>query len=222
MSGANWERSSALTPLKHDLLIALFRHTRDFFLTGGSALGIFYLDHRRSYDLDLFSVEDVDWHRLSNDIAVIGKEIGADIRQITASVTFRRYIAERAGEKETIDFVRELAPQICPVKNEFGEIRVDTLEEIAVNKWCALLGRSEIKDLVDLYFLSQRLDVWALFDRAHEKEGGVEPSILSHLVSQIPIAEIPDYLIAPLTIEALSDFVARIRQFLDQKSFPET
>ena len=32
----------------------------------------------------------------------------------------------------------------------FGAVRVDTLREIAANKICTLLSRSEIKDLVDL------------------------------------------------------------------------
>ena len=53
----SWESSKALTPLKRAFLDAFFAENRSFFLTGGSALGIFYLDHRRSYDLDLFTTE---------------------------------------------------------------------------------------------------------------------------------------------------------------------
>lgn len=39
---------------------------------------------------------------------------------------------------------------IDPEKTAFGAVRVDTLREIAANKICTLLSRSEIKDLVDL------------------------------------------------------------------------
>ena len=42
----NWEKSKALTPLKRDFLKAFFEREHRFFLTGGSALGIFYLQHR--------------------------------------------------------------------------------------------------------------------------------------------------------------------------------
>ena len=49
----NWEESKALTPLKRDFLKGFFDRGQSFFLTGGSALGIFYLQHRLSYDLDL-------------------------------------------------------------------------------------------------------------------------------------------------------------------------
>lgn len=55
----NWEDSNACTPLKRDFLRLWFAQEQRFFLTGGSALGLFYLDHRRSYDLDLFTSDEV-------------------------------------------------------------------------------------------------------------------------------------------------------------------
>ena len=63
----NWEESKALTPLKRDFRVAFFEHGSSFFLTGGSALGLFYLDHRLSFDLDFFTTDDaLDWHLLDN------------------------------------------------------------------------------------------------------------------------------------------------------------
>lgn len=50
----SWEESRATTSLKRDFLEAWFAEDQRFFLTGGSALGMFYLDHRLSYDLDEF------------------------------------------------------------------------------------------------------------------------------------------------------------------------
>jgi hypothetical protein len=57
----SWENSNAITPLKRDFLKSFFAREKRFFLTGGSALGLFYLDHRYSYDVDLFSEERPDW-----------------------------------------------------------------------------------------------------------------------------------------------------------------
>ena len=54
----NWEKSKSLTPLKKDFLKSFFNKNQDFYLTGGSALSIFYFDHRFSYDLDLFTDKD--------------------------------------------------------------------------------------------------------------------------------------------------------------------
>jgi hypothetical protein len=42
--------------------------------------------------------------------------------------------------------------------------------EITVNKWCALYGRSEIKDIIDLYFLQQTVDIWNAYDKVFIKE----------------------------------------------------
>ena len=53
----NWEESKALTPLKRDFLRQFAGRNQAFYLTGGSALGIFYLEHRLSYDLDFFSLD---------------------------------------------------------------------------------------------------------------------------------------------------------------------
>ena len=53
----SWEDSKACTALKRDFLRSWFARERRYFLTGGSALGLFYLDHRRFYDLDLNFLE---------------------------------------------------------------------------------------------------------------------------------------------------------------------
>jgi hypothetical protein len=56
----NWEDSKACTPLKRDVLNAWFAKDSRYFLTGGSALGLFYLHHRKSYDLDLFTTVEIN------------------------------------------------------------------------------------------------------------------------------------------------------------------
>jgi len=74
----NWEDSNACTPLKRDFLHAWFAEERRFFLTGGSALGLFYLDHRRSYDLDFFTSDEVGAKEVQNLVHRIATRIGAD------------------------------------------------------------------------------------------------------------------------------------------------
>ena len=48
---------SKLSALQRDVLLAFFEREQRFFLTGGSALGGFYLLHRYSDDLDLFTTD---------------------------------------------------------------------------------------------------------------------------------------------------------------------
>jgi predicted nucleotidyltransferase component of viral defense system len=128
------------------------------FLSGGSALGIFYLSHRRSYDLDLFTTdpEPVGWQTLTNQLLRISGTIGANIRSLTASPDLHRFELTRDSDREILDFVIERVPQLDSRKEAFGDIRVDTLREIIANKLCTLVGRTELKDLIDLYFLEKR------------------------------------------------------------------
>ena len=48
-----------LSPLQHDRLTAFFAREDRFFLSGGAALAGFYLRHRETHDLDLFTLNDV-------------------------------------------------------------------------------------------------------------------------------------------------------------------
>ena len=55
---------------------------------------------------------------------------------------------------------------------------MDTLREIGVNKICTLIGRCELKDLVDVFFLSKRgFTVRDHFAEARQKEGGLDKRI---------------------------------------------
>jgi hypothetical protein len=136
-----WENSRALTALKRDFLDSFFQKDQTFYLTGGSALGIFYLDHRLSYDLDFFTDRAADWHLVHNLVLATVREIGAQCESITSSPLFRRYRVNRGDQHEIVDLVVEHVPQIDPRKEQFGQIRVDTLREIAVNKVCTLISR---------------------------------------------------------------------------------
>lgn len=218
----NWENSKALTPLKRDFLLAFFRERQDFFLTGGSALGIFYLDHRMSYDLDLFTRSSIEWLPLEKLLESIAEEIGAGLTPLSRSPKFHRYELVRRVEKEIVDFVVENVPQLFEKKNSFGPILVDTLEEIGINKICTLLGRGEIKDVIDLYFLAREgFDVVARLPDASRKEGGIDPGMIAFLLSGIRIASLPDYLLRKVSVEELNAFVVRLQTELAALSFPE-
>jgi hypothetical protein len=50
--------ATILTPIQSNFLIEFFHLTQEFYLTGGTALSAFYLQHRFSEDLDLFTQDD--------------------------------------------------------------------------------------------------------------------------------------------------------------------
>jgi len=218
----SWEESRALTPLKREFLKAFFERSDAFFLTGGSALGVFYLQHRLSFDLDFFTTDgNLNWHVLDNEVHAIARSMATGCASVTTSPSFRRYELTRAAEREILDFVIEYAPQVDSQKERIGKLRVDTLREIMVNKICTLIGRCEVKDVVDLYFLEKRgFRVADHFETAKQKEGGLDPAMLSFILARMPIERVPDYVLEPLEIEDLRAFVDSLRQLFADMAYP--
>ncbi len=82
-------------------------------------MGLFYLDHRRSYDLDLFTSEDVDGREIQNLVQRIADQIGAECSAIRTTPDFHRFKLTRAEEREIIDAVVDRAPQLDVEKANF-------------------------------------------------------------------------------------------------------
>jgi hypothetical protein len=66
---------------------------------------------------------------------------------------------------------------------------VDSLREIASNKLDALLGRAEIRDLVDLWhILGAGVELDQAMRDAERKDAGADPATLAWVLDQITIA----------------------------------
>lgn len=180
---------SSLDKFQREFLDGFFRREDRFFLTGGAALAGFYLGHRPTQDLDLFTTED----RLVQGAAALGalaRDLGASVEAIQTSPDFRRYLLRRGQEALVVDLVHDAAPQLFSEKQVIGGIRVDRPEEILANKLCALLSRSEIRDLVDLRALELAgYSVERNLGAASRKDGGLTPGQLGWVLSQLQIGE---------------------------------
>lgn len=219
----NWAESKASTPLKRDFLRAWFAQEQRFFLTGGSALGLFYLDHRRSYDLDLFSSEVVEAKEVQNLAQLVADKIGAECTALRSAPDFHRFRITRGEEREIVDVVVDRAPQLDPQKPTIDGIRVDTLREILANKLTTILSRTEIKDVIDLYFLEKAgHDLLAAIPDARAKDGGWEPAVVSMLLDGLRITELPAWLIQSLTLEEVRAFIERLRLAIAARALPES
>ena len=218
----SWENSRAATPLKRDFLKVFFAHEKRFFLTGGSALGLFYLEHRFSYDLDLFSGDRVDWLEVYGVVRLCAGSIGAGLDIVRDAPTFRRYRLSRGADVELVDLVMDLAAQVDAEKPWIEGIRVDTLHEIMLNKIATLVGRCDLKDIVDLFFLEKRgFRIERDFDEARQKDGGLDPAMISLLLDSVRIAELPDYMIGPLTLAELQAFVDGLKRRMAILAYPD-
>jgi hypothetical protein len=184
--------ASLLTPLQQQVLEAFFRREQRFFLSGGAALAGFHLAHRRTHDLDLFTTADVieDGEQA---LALTADELGATVEKIQTTPAFRRRIVRRGEEAVVIDLIHERVPQGPQPKERIGNIRVDPPQEILANKVCALLSRSELRDLVDVYALERAgLRVEDALPLAEKKDAGLTPAQLAWVLSQIDLASLPE------------------------------
>lgn len=78
-----------------------------------------------------------------------------------------------------------------------------------------------MKDLIDFYFLVQNgFDIKGNIENAKQKDGGVEPAIISYLLSGLVISEPPDYMIKQVSMEELEKFISNLKSLMADISFP--
>jgi len=145
-----------------------------FYLAGGTALSLFYFQHRESYDLDFFTkefsrekIEKIMAH-LYNVMGLKMKLEGEEQRKDRAQM-LRYSLAIDKSHSLKIDFIEDVYKLIKPFKTVNG-VWVLSIEDIYLRKIFAVCGsremvdsagrkmfvggRQEAKDFFDLYFLS--------------------------------------------------------------------
>lgn len=215
---------SRLTTLQKDLLAAFFEREQQFVLTGGGALSGFYFGHRDTEDLDLFGVPGLDLEDAARALEVAALACNATLKPLRTYPDFRRLVATRGDERCIVDLVIDRTPRVDSKQATFGTIRVDTLREIAANKICTLLSRSEIKDLVDLHALvNAGIDLDQAFADAQKKDGSADPATLAWVLDQISIgvdAALPGGFEPSQIVAFRDEFTTRLRAMAFEKTRP--
>ena len=182
---------SRLTPAQVEILHALAGMTPAWRLAGGAALAGFHTRHRGTRDLDLF------WP--GKDLAQLDAEI---LRRVAAAgfigqilqrdPAFCRLRVARGPDVVVVDLVADPVPTVAaPAEHALGDARilVDAPHEILVTKLCALLSRSELRDLEDVRaLLDAGGDLSRALADAPRKEAGFSPVTLAWVLEQLPIA----------------------------------
>ncbi len=156
-----------------------------FYLTGGTALGRFYLEHRFSEDLDFFTNSN---SRYSEYISVLKKKIGEQFFvNLDASLfteDFTRFFIVEDDLSLKIELVNDVEyysgePAIFP----FGLL--DTPLNILANKLTAIVGRDEPKDVFDIVHIAQNYSfAWPeIFSHSKQKSVINEIDVEKRMVS---------------------------------------
>jgi len=184
-----------------------------FYLTGGTALGRFYLNHRFSEDLDFFMNKSDTFHALIKNIEIVlVKQFSLLKDQSIIYEDFIRFYIEDVEGVLKVEFVNDIAYR-CGVPNTYKYGFIDTPLNILTNKLTALVSRDEPKDIFDVCVLSQnyRFNWMEVFGEAKNKaiinEIDVEQRIKSFPVNLFQKA---DWHILPVDIDLLGSAIDTI------------
>ncbi|MBI1745382.1 MAG: nucleotidyl transferase AbiEii/AbiGii toxin family protein [Acidobacteria bacterium] len=223
-----------LTDLQSKVLMALFDRgfgDEGYFLSGGTALSEFYLQHRYSDDLDFFTRKpdplDKDFRKVQEILASVGLTID---EQPETDADFGRFFVYPEGQIENqlkLEFIKDVAAQMDePQTHE--RIVMDSFEDIAVNKICAIYGREppDLKDYCDLFFIlkESRYTLDYLIGRAREKDAvfdGEDGTLVfaTNLHRVQKLRKLPR-MIKPLGLEELRTFLVPMAEELIQRLRP--
>ncbi len=165
-----------LTPGQRAILEVLGRlpDIQHFYLTGGTALAGFYLGHRLSFDLDLFTPQEDLVQPFSLAVERRIQERGWHVRVTRRFSTFVEMVVSVAGEEVRLDFALDTPVRLAPTQSSTYGVPINSLEDLQAEKTLAYYGRTEMRDAVDLYFLLQIAPPEILFQRAARKDAGFD------------------------------------------------
>jgi hypothetical protein len=164
-----------ITDLQREILL-IFSTIPDsdmFYLTGGTALTEFYLAHRKSFDLDIFTTEKALVIPFSHVFEDEIKKV-FQIKVIRRLETFVEFEVSGKDEKTRVQIAIDSPFRFeNPVDSDIG-IKVNDYTDLIVDKLLAFFGRAEPRDAVDLFFILKDEDFWKLTELAKGKDPGFD------------------------------------------------
>lgn len=132
--------------------------TKRFYLTGGTALSEFYLHHRLSEDIDLFSEQEVSIRVVESFLKKVSPKLKVSkiVKQNFLGL-FTYILHFEDGSMLKIDFNNYPFPQIEKGK-AFGKLEVSSVYDIAVNKIHTISMKPRTRDYIDLYFIFNKTE----------------------------------------------------------------
>ncbi|MBI2641286.1 nucleotidyl transferase AbiEii/AbiGii toxin family protein [Candidatus Roizmanbacteria bacterium] len=203
--------------------------TKRFYLTGGTALSAFYLKHRLSEDIDLFSEQEIN-------VPVVE----AFLQSISHKLKIAKFLKEqflglysykflyKDGDSLKVDFNYYPFPKI-EKGTFFKKLEVSSLYDIAVNKIHTLGSRVRTRDYIDLYFIFKnteykpekylhrmRIDSQAKFDWPLEPK-----HLLAAFLKVQDLTERKDWpkMLIPFDQKNMEDFFLRLAKSLEKEIF---
>lgn len=185
-----------LTPLQKDFLSLFSKNktlTKNFYLSGGTALAEFHLKHRFSEDLDFFSEKEFSLI----PVQVFLKKITPLLK--LSKIEYRNFMGLHTFFLCHKQVVLKVDFNFYPFTRlqksiSINNLSVDSLRDIAVNKLQTIGTQPRSRDFIDLYCIIQKTG-WAIEELKKEARNKFDYYIDSlHLGSRFLMAkEMKDY-----------------------------
>lgn len=142
-----------------------------YYFTGGTPLAAFYLQHRLSEDIDLFSEEEIHVPSVRTFLKKNEGPLGItkiDYRQFLGLHSFQLFFS--ATDILKVDFNYYPFPRIDKGM-KYKNIPIDSILDIAVNKVQTIATKPRARDFIDIYFIIKEkgYDFHELLENARNK-----------------------------------------------------
>lgn len=167
-----------------------------YYLAGGTALAAFYLYHRLSEDLDLFTEkQEVNPVAVTRFLARASKELGiAKTETKHVLGLYSHFLHFQDGEVLKVDFNYYPFPRI-EKGVMLGEFSIASIYDIAVDKVHTIAMKPRARDFIDIYFIirEKRYDFHDLLMQAKAKfDWDIAPVELgARLMEAIQVTDYP-------------------------------
>jgi hypothetical protein len=180
-----------LSALQVEVLRLLAGVEPTWVLAGGGALVGIHTRHRETRDLDLYWRGRALLERLPGVVAGRLRAAGLVVESLQGEPSFARLRVTREPDTIIVDLIAEpVTPIEAPASIDLGgvTILVATPHDVLVDKLCALLGRSELRDLDDVRALIESGgDLGRAVEDAARKDGGFSPLALAWVLRNLDI-----------------------------------
>ncbi|MDO8618590.1 MAG: nucleotidyl transferase AbiEii/AbiGii toxin family protein [Candidatus Daviesbacteria bacterium] len=131
--------------------------SKKFYLSGGTALAGFYIPYRYSEDLDFFSEEEIQVDEIIAFLKSIKDKLGFEDMDFNTSFNRNLFFLKFRNEVLKLEFTYYPFKQLNNSKEEFG-IKIDSIEDIAINKLFTIYQNPRSRDFMDLYMIIKKYD----------------------------------------------------------------
>ncbi len=129
--------------------------SQKFYLSGGTALTTFYIPYRYSEDLDFFSDQEIQIDEVIAFISSIKKPLGFTVFDFNTSFNRNLIFLHLPKDQLKLEFTYYPFTQLNTPKEEFG-IKIDSIEDIAINKLFTIYQNPRSRDFTDLFMIIKK------------------------------------------------------------------